>query len=822
MFMKKILSIIVFVLLTFVSAKSYAFSYTISFTGTGVSTTVDSVIVQNLTKGTSIKVPAGNTLNLYDVVSSIDQTSNFDDAIYIYPNPIQGIARLSFFTKQAGSTQVNVFGVDGRNLKVINTNLKDGNNTFQLSLAPGAYIIKVNGNGFSYVSKVISQSNSTYLPNISHIGNEKPTNSQPYKTKNGSNVTSMIYTIGDQLLYKGISGKYSTNVTDKPTESKTTNFDFVECVDADGNNYSVVKIGTQVWMAENLNTTKYQNGEQIANILDANTWSTFNSGAWCNFNNDLVIGLKYGKLYNKYAFEDSRNIAPMGWHVSNDSEWTTLASYLGGESLAGGKLKATGTELWLSPNTGATNETGFSAIAGGGRFSNNIKKGYFASKDSIGSFWQNSGTQYRQFSFNTNEIKWDYSNSFTTGLSVRCVKNDIPSIYTPQINSITSFSANIYSDISSDGGSNVTSSGYCWSTIPNPTTADFITSYGLGTNPFSGTISNLNSNTTYYLKAYATNDYGTAYSEEISFTTLKMPFIVGTKISTITDVNAISGGNVISDGGSEVTARGVCWSQKSYPTIDDTKTIDASGTGAFTSIISGLSIGTRYYVRAYATNSDGTSYGNEESFVTNPITITTLSASSITVGSAESGGEITNVGNKIITERGVCVSTTSFPNPTIQDNPNPTVQNFKTIDGSGGGKFSSALINYLVPNTTYYIRAYATIGNETFYGEIKAFITKSDVEFFYVPQPWYNGYMIFPVIEKRIVNCGYRSCKGGDVSNPSTELLIECGVKKAIYTAKPILAEYETAVEVYNDKGTDIIVEYYIQMPAVIYYPQYW
>jgi hypothetical protein len=227
--------------------------------------------------------------------------------------------KVSFFAPLAGNTQINVFGVDGRNLTSINSNLQEGNNTFQLSLAPGAYILKVNGNGYIYAQRVISQSNSTDKPAISFIGNEKPTNTLPQKIKNDGSVTSMLYSVGDQLLYKGTSGNYTTIVTDKPTESKTTNFYFVECKDADDNYYPVVIIGSQIWMAENLKTTSYRTGEGVSNVTDATSWAAAGFGAWCDYENLEANGLKYGKLYNWFAASDSRNISPIGWHVPTDA-----------------------------------------------------------------------------------------------------------------------------------------------------------------------------------------------------------------------------------------------------------------------------------------------------------------------------------------------------------------------------------------------------------------------------------------------------------------------------------------------------------------------
>lgn len=111
--------------------------------------------------------------------------------------------------------------------------------------------------------------------------------------------------------------------------------------DADGNVYHTIAIGPQIWMAENLKTTKFRNGDPIPNITDVTAWENLTSGAYCYYRNDIVNITTFGMLYNWYAVNDSRNIAPTGWHVPSDAEWSTLRSWLGGVTVAGGKLKST-------------------------------------------------------------------------------------------------------------------------------------------------------------------------------------------------------------------------------------------------------------------------------------------------------------------------------------------------------------------------------------------------------------------------------------------------------------------------------------------------
>jgi uncharacterized protein (TIGR02145 family) len=424
--------IVTILLMGLITMNDYALDYTITFTGSGASTTVESVIVQNLTKGTTVTVPGGNVLNLNDAPNAVEQLNADEETIRVYPNFVEGKSTVSFFAKQAGSTQLNAFSIDGRKIAGITENLQTGVNSFQLSFPKGSFVIQVVGNGYTYTAKMINQTGTARKPEITYSGTVKPATSAPQKSKSSpSGTTTMTYTTGDQLLYKGTSGNYSTVVTDVLTTSKTINFDFVACADADGNNYTTVTIGTQTWMVENLKTTNYNDGTAIPLVADNTAWVGLNTGAWCDYYNSSAQGTMYGHLYNWYAVSDGRNIAPVGWHVPTDAEWTTLTTYLGGEAVAGGKLKEAGTLNWLSPNTGATNETGFSALSGGIRLDYN---GMFSGVSYYGQWWSSTppGTNNawsRSMDYDTSSVIRNAGNR-ATGFSVRCVRDLPPGIDT--------------------------------------------------------------------------------------------------------------------------------------------------------------------------------------------------------------------------------------------------------------------------------------------------------------------------------------------------------------------------------------------------------
>jgi uncharacterized protein (TIGR02145 family) len=199
--------------------------------------------------------------------------------------------------------------------------------------------------------------------------------------------------------------------------------------DQEGNVYKTIVIGTQEWMAENLNTSIYRNGDAIPTNLDNAAWQSTTSGAWAYYNNDASYACPYGKLYNWYTCVDARHLCPTGWHVPTDAEWTVLTDYLGVESVAGGKLKTTGTieaasGLWYSPNAEATNSSGFSGAPGSYRTSSGEFIYYvgsyvlwWSSSEGVsGNAW-NRGLQY----INGSALRYLDPKPF--GFSVRCLRD---------------------------------------------------------------------------------------------------------------------------------------------------------------------------------------------------------------------------------------------------------------------------------------------------------------------------------------------------------------------------------------------------------------
>jgi len=194
--------------------------------------------------------------------------------------------------------------------------------------------------------------------------------------------------------------------------------------DIDGNIYNTITLGTQVWMVENLRTTLYRDGSSIPNITDNAGWAATTEGAFCDYDNDPDNAAVYGRLYNKYAVLDTRNIAPDGWHVPSTAELITLFNYVGGYDVAGGRMKETGSEHWLSPNTGADNSSGFTAVGAGWRSNYD---GTFYGLQNRNYFWSSIET-YTTFILDYDSESYTISSygcpsCWTYGYSVRCIKD---------------------------------------------------------------------------------------------------------------------------------------------------------------------------------------------------------------------------------------------------------------------------------------------------------------------------------------------------------------------------------------------------------------
>jgi uncharacterized protein (TIGR02145 family) len=425
---------LLFLSAVFCSLQANAQPYSISFSGTGLST----VKVQNLTTGVIVDVPTGDVL-LLSTATGIPEVNNMKSSgLKVYPNPMTDKSTLEILPPLAGHAIISVCDMTGKVLTQYKGYVENYTQEFSLSgIKNGLHIINVQGKGYQFSEKLLSNGKSTGTANIVKISNNIQAFAEKKSIMNSKGVegnVNMTYTSGERLKYTAVSGNNKTVMTDIPTANKTVTFTFTECKDGNNNYYPVVQINTQVWMAENLKTTNYNDGTAIPNVTNNTEWAALTTGAYSDYNNTPANSTTYGRLYNWYTVDNNaatkvasnggKNVCPTNWHIPNDGEWTTLTSYLGGSSVAGGKLKETGTTHWRYSHIEATNETGFTALPGGYRPNNGTCS--FIGYD--GYWW--SSTEY-----STTTLAWSrkmdcdysYANSNPAfkqyGYSVRCVRD---------------------------------------------------------------------------------------------------------------------------------------------------------------------------------------------------------------------------------------------------------------------------------------------------------------------------------------------------------------------------------------------------------------
>jgi uncharacterized protein (TIGR02145 family) len=402
-------------------------NYLISFAGSGAANSVSTVKVENLTRSTSLTLSGSDVLRLVIATDVIPIKDNHSSEILIYPNPMTDYSTFQVYPYEAGNAVITILDMTGRPVAHLQSYLDAFGQNFRLSgMKDGFYLVNVRGKNYQFSGKLLSSGKSTGTIKIERINNNPEAfdeKAEQSDRKGSLAMIDMAYTIGDRLKFTGTSTIYRTIKTDIPASTKTITFNFYPCTDGDNNSYQVVEIGSQVWMAENLKTTKYKDGTPVPLVTDAAAWSILNAPGYCWYNNDEAANKNtYGALYH-WLTGNTGNLCPTGWHVPSTGEWTALTTYSGGETGSAGKLKETGTTHWSGPNTGATNEYGFTALPGGhrgidGTFSNIGTYGYWDSSTEY-----NSSNRYGRVMINNSGDVTVVPYGKRQGLSVRCLKD---------------------------------------------------------------------------------------------------------------------------------------------------------------------------------------------------------------------------------------------------------------------------------------------------------------------------------------------------------------------------------------------------------------
>ena len=419
--------------------------YTLKFAIAGLNSAVDSVQVTNLNSGSSLTLPGSQSLLLRGAPGN---SLNTTGEILFFPNPMNNYSTMEFDSYEAGHSTVTAYDVSGREVTKIRQDLPAGHHSFRITgTMGGIYLVKIDANGYSAHGKLVSTNTGSGRLKIEY---EKsvPLSEPIGAEKSAADLSVMDYKQGDALKFTFLSGNREATLVDIPTESKTLTASFVSCADIDNNSYPVVQIGTQVWMAKNLKTTRFNDGTAIPLVTDRSQWVGTNSAAFSWRNNDEATYREpYGALYNWYAAH-SANLCPSGWHVPSESDWTALELYLGGRSIAGGKLKETGSRHWDAPNTGATDIYGFSMIGGGYR---DGQGGSFYELGRGGYLWssiEEKPTDGRNRGFSNVNVQMDLGYSVkTTGMSVRCLVDGNPPVPEPEPGTVKDYEGNVYKTV---------------------------------------------------------------------------------------------------------------------------------------------------------------------------------------------------------------------------------------------------------------------------------------------------------------------------------------------------------------------------------------
>lgn len=362
------------------------------------------------------------------------------------------------------------------------------------------------------------------------------------------------------------------------------------------------------------------------------------------------------------------------------------------------------------------------SLENGSYLSNGTGVGTFSS--TMSNLSPNTVYYVRAFATNVRGTAYGEERQFTT-------KEGTPTVTINSVTNVTATSAVCGGSISDNGGFAVTDKGLVWSTSQYPTLNDDHISLGSGNTPFSGSMTNLLMGTTYYVRAYATNANGPAYSDNRTFTTTNgLPTVSTDNVTNVAANSAVCGGSISSDGGYSVSDKGLVWSTSQQPTMSDNHLSKGNGNAPFTGTMTNLSFSTTYYVRAYATNANGTVYGEQRTFTTtNGLpTVTTNAVSNVAASSAVCGGSIGTDGGYPVNDKGLVWSTSQMP----------TLSSNHISLGSGNAPFSGTMTN-LSLSTTYYVRAYATNANGTVYGEQQSFSTTNGLPVVTTIAPTRNG-----------------------------------------------------------------------------------
>ena len=514
---------------------------------------IDSIYFKNFTNKTSLKftqlpVKEEYVINMttQEIIEPIGiRTIEIGSGFKIMKN-IPGELMIACNDRELTDGYIEIYNINGQRIRYASLNQAASKGSIRvLSGTSTMYFVKIRSNEDIMVFKAIGAGDRGIL-NIT-LADGTSDREDILKSAAAPNGPDFSVGLGDSLRIMAFKDKlYSTPAFVKVSENNPVVIAFLDgppddttsVTDIDLNVYKIVRIGNRWWMAEDLRTTHFANGEEIPDGTGIGDYRDETEPFyWFAYNDSLKYVPTYGRLYTWYAASDPRNVCPAGWYLPTDAEWDTLAARLGGMELAGGKIKEAGTTHWMSPNEGATNESGFTALPSGSRqyydgfgFLGTDAHWWSATHSDETSAWYRNASNFSSYL-----IKADPDKRF--GFSVRCIKDEgvpgtVPSVLTLDASEITDSSAVINWKITSDGGSPVTETGIYIGFEPNPQLTGNKAPAGSGTGDISFKLINIPHSTCYYYRAYAINSSGESVGNEKNFLTTIL-----TATDSITDID---------------------------------------------------------------------------------------------------------------------------------------------------------------------------------------------------------------------------------------------------------------------------------------------
>jgi uncharacterized protein (TIGR02145 family) len=415
--MKNYLSLLIFTILT---VNLVAQDITVSFKSSDAGAVIDSVQAINLATKDTVRLKGNETLTLINLTSGISSMQNMKGSIF--PNPCNGSATLQFSTMNEEEVAIQLINSSGQLVMDKKQLLTSGSHNFSVQFPyAGVYIVLARTSNGVLSFKEVSTNTENQKPSLEYSGSTSLVHTEKGSVNYKSAITGKIlnYSTGNNIMYTLYSGKNIRVLVDSPTASKTFDVAFYACGDKDGKNYKTVTIGAQTWMAENLaylpsinSPETYSNTVSCYYVYDYNGTNVSEAKSIANY-------ATYGVLYNWPA---AMSACPTGWHLPSEDEWASLSTNLGGDAVAGSKMKSvTG---WQSPNNGATNESCFSGLPGG-----NYIYGYgFGGAGINGSWWiSREGDALYAPNRVLNFLDYSFGSiinfSVHDGFSVRCLRD---------------------------------------------------------------------------------------------------------------------------------------------------------------------------------------------------------------------------------------------------------------------------------------------------------------------------------------------------------------------------------------------------------------